>query len=221
MELQTSEVWDEEYRRGRYRTEPPLSFVGDILDAIVSTDTAPRGLYIGCGNGRNFLPLIDAGLDLVGLDISQIGIDQLCERNAEIEGSLICGDLKALPHAAVYPVVIGIQVFQHGSRHETHAHIDGAMNRVAERGLFCIRVNAVGTEVEYAHEIVEGNDAGGFTVRYLEGPKSGLLIHFFAKGELHALFSGWQEILPLRSQRTWREPRERGSWLQWEAIWRR
>jgi len=59
-------MWDEEYRRGRYRREPPVGFVNDILEAVVSTDTAPTGLYIGCGNGRNYLPLADAGLDLVG-----------------------------------------------------------------------------------------------------------------------------------------------------------
>ena len=32
------------------------------------------GLYIGCGNGRNYVPLVEAGLDLVGLDVSATAI---------------------------------------------------------------------------------------------------------------------------------------------------
>lgn len=221
MDREPCAIWDEEYRRGRYLNEPPVEFVKDILDAVVCTDTAPRGLYIGCGNGRNYLPLIDAGVDLVGLDISHAAINQLHSRKPEIASRLICGDLDALPHDAVYPVVIGLQVFQHGSRDETHLHIDSAKERVADRGLFCIRVNAVGTDIEYDYELVEEDDDGGFTIRYLDGPKTGSLIHFFAEQELHALFSGWHEVLPLRLHRTWREPRHKGSWLQWEAIWQR
>lgn len=38
---------------------------------MVAKDAAPRGLYIGCGTRRDYLPLVDAGLDLVGLDILQ------------------------------------------------------------------------------------------------------------------------------------------------------
>jgi len=92
---------------------------------------------------------------------------------------------------------------------------------VATRGIFCLRVNAVGTDIEYGHTLEEQDSDGGATIRYLEGPKSGLLIHFFSYDELARLFFGWEEVLPLRLQRTWREPRDRGSWLQWEAIWRR
>lgn len=221
MDGDVRDIWDEEYRRGRYLGEPPVGFVKDILDGVVATDTALRGLYIGCGNGRNYLPLVDAGLDLVGLDISRAAIDQLRERKPEIKSHLICGNLDALPPGASYPVVIGIQVFQHGHRHEVHSHIEAAKDRVGERGLFCIRVSAVGTDIEYDHELVEEDDDGSFTIRYLDGPKEGLPIHFFSQKELRNLLCGWEGVLPLRLQRTWREPRDRGSWLQWEAIWRR
>ena len=36
-----------------------------------------RGLYVGCGNGRNFLPLVDSGLELHGLDVSGESLRQL------------------------------------------------------------------------------------------------------------------------------------------------
>ncbi len=58
--------WDAEYRSGRYADDPPLPFVAEIL-ATLDEHPALRdgvGLYVGCGNGRNYLPLVDAGLRL-------------------------------------------------------------------------------------------------------------------------------------------------------------
>jgi len=61
-------AWDAEYAAGRYAGDPPVAFVRDIVDAARERGLR-RGLYVGCGNGRNLLPLLDAGLDLTGLDI--------------------------------------------------------------------------------------------------------------------------------------------------------
>jgi SAM-dependent methyltransferase len=202
----------------RYEGEPPLGFVDDILKAVVARDVAPRGLYIGCGNGRNYAPLVDAGLDLVGLDVSQAAITQLAEKQPDRRHRLVCGDLEALTPETKYPLVIGIQVFQHGDRDSAHAHIQAAKSRVMDEELICVRVNAVGTDIEYEHQITERHPDGGFTIRYLKGAKSGLLIHFFSHDELASLFTSREEVLPMRVQETWREPRSRGRWLQWEAI---
>src|ERR1043166_9546414 len=177
----TSESWDAEYRAGRYLGEEPVAFVNDILAACSLVELPPgRGLYIGCGNGRNYLPLVAGGLDLVGLDVSQVALEQLAERAPEHAGALVLGDLDALPADAAFSIVIGIQVFQHGRERETHAHIEAALRRLAPGGLFCVRVNAVGTDFVHDHRVVERNDDGGFTVEYLSGPKKGLAIHFFA-----------------------------------------
>lgn len=221
MHREVGEIWDEEYRRGRYLNEPPVEFVKDILAAVVATDTAQGGLYIGCGTGRNYVPLVDAGLDLVGLDVSQAAITKLAEKRPDRRHRLVCGDLEALTSETKYPLVIGIQVFQHGDRDSAHANIHAAKRRVIDWGLICIRVNAINTDIEYEHEVTERHPDGGFTIRYLKGPKSGLLIHFFSHDELVSLFAGWEQMLSLRIDETWREPKERGRWLQWEAIWRR
>jgi len=49
-------AWDSEYRLGRYLGDSPVAFTRDILAAAQQAHLA-RGLYIGCGNGRNYLPL--------------------------------------------------------------------------------------------------------------------------------------------------------------------
>lgn len=214
-------AWDAAYRAGRYRGEPPVAFTGDILAAAGEAGVS-RGLYIGCGNGRNYLPLAAAGLDLTGLDISAAAIDQLASQAPDRRGRLVCGDLGALPAEAVWPLVIGIQVFQHGDRSAAHAHIRAAQQRLTPGGLFCLRVNATGTDIWPEHEMTEHGPDGGLTVRYLAGPKHGLLIHFFSAAELSHLFAdGFTPVLPIRRHRTWRTPPQSGQWAQWEAIWRK
>lgn len=61
-----------------------------------------RGLCVGCGNGRNYLPLVDGGLDLTGLDISAAAITQLTARAPDRRDRLVHGDLSALPAAVTY-----------------------------------------------------------------------------------------------------------------------
>ncbi len=56
-----------------------MRFTQDIF-AAARTAGITVGLYIGCGNGRNYLPLAAAGLDLTGLDISAPAITQLTAR---------------------------------------------------------------------------------------------------------------------------------------------
>src|ERR1035438_6849061 len=161
-------AWDAEYRAGRYQDEPPLAFTHDILGAACRAGVT-RGLYVGCGNGRNYLPLVVGGLDLTGLDIAPAAITQLAARAPGRR--LVCGDLTALPADARYPLVIGIQVFQHGDRAGAHPYIQAAQQRLTPGGLFCLRVNATGTDIWPEHEVTEHDPGGGLTVRYLAGPK--------------------------------------------------
>jgi SAM-dependent methyltransferase len=211
--------WDKEYVGGRYRDEPPVAFVADILVATRRAGLT-SGLYIGCGNGRNYEPLVRGGLDLTGLDISDVALRQLSARMPERRGSLVRGDLSALPEGTRYGVVIGIQVFQHGHAEAAHAHLAAARARVAPGGLMAVRVNAAGTDIAFAHRVTGRND-DGVTIRYLDGPKTGLEIHFFGEAELRGLFAiGFEPVLALRAQVTRRQPPEAGQWTQWEGIWR-
>ena len=166
-------AWDAEYRAGRYQDEPPVAFTHDMLDAARRAGLT-RGLYVGCGNGRNYLPLVAGGLDLTGLDIAPAAITQLAARAPGRRDRLICGDLTALPAGARYPLVIGIQVFQHGDRAQAHTNIRAAQQRLMPDGLFCLRVNATGTDIWPEHEVTEHDPDGGFTVCYLAGAKEGL-----------------------------------------------
>lgn len=214
-----SDAWNED-RRGRYVDDPPVTFVDDILLAA-SREGVTTGLYVGCGNGRNLMPLLSGGIDVLGLDVSDEAISQLAQRRPDHSDRFWHGDLESLPTGRTWPLVIGIQVFQHGDRERAHRHVRAAQQRVEPGGLLCMRVNATGTDVWPAHEVTERHPDRGFTVRYTAGPKSGLSIHFFSADELHQLFEGWPALLPVRADSTRRTPPAPGQWTQWEAIWRR
>lgn len=93
----------------------------------------------------------------------------------------------ALPRTARYDLVIGIQVFQHGRQEQATRQLADAAAMVRPGGLFCVRVNAAGTDIEYDHDRFEEDERGGYTVRYRAGPKTGLDIHFFTAAELASL----------------------------------
>jgi SAM-dependent methyltransferase len=201
--------WDEEYRHGRYAGDAPVPFVHDIVAAVREQAPPAEGVYIGCGNGRNFIPLVEAGIDLVGVDVSTAAIEQLRLRLPNAR--LVHGDLTSVEGS--FGLVVGLQVFQHGSEDEAHAHVRAAIARLLPGGLFCLRVNAVGTQIEHAHTPLGRN-----TIRYDDGPKRDLLVHFFERDELAALTSKLEPVVPLRVARMLRD--DGTHWDQWEAIWR-
>src|SRR5205823_9976363 len=115
--------------------------------------------------------------------------------------------------------VVAIQVFQHGAAEDAAAHFQKVSKLLPPGGLFFLRVNSTATQVYYAHQTIERSDGEGFTVRYLEGPKRNLPVHFFSRRELELLTRDTfrlvgdiqEEIIP-------RTPPQTGSWAQWEVI---
>ncbi len=212
-------AWDQQYQAGRYIGDPPEPFTGDIIQAALDAGLS-TGLYIGCGNGRNLFPLLDAGLDLIGVDVSAAAIAQLGEARPHDAARFIHGNLASLSDNQQFDLVIGIQVFMFGTRAQAHEHLRDAQARVRPGGLLCLRANAVGTDVWPSHSLLEQHNDASFTVTYTRGPKAGLDVHFFSADELRALFLGWDSVLPLRLDSRVRV-RGPGQWSQYEAVWAR
>jgi SAM-dependent methyltransferase len=217
--------WDAEYRAGRYVDDAPLPFVGRIVETLRADPSASSGagLYVGCGNGRNYLPLFDAGLDLFGLDVSQEAIRQLVERRPSSAPRLVCADFRSFrPSLPGFAYLIAIQVFQHGDDADVAAYFAKVATLLQPDGLFFLRVNSASTQIYHAHTVVEHNAAGGFTIRYDDGPKHGLLIHFFSHAELlERLTPAFASVTPPREDVMKRSAPKSGAWAQWETIWRR
>jgi hypothetical protein len=216
--------WDAEYRDGRYEAEPPLPFVETIVDGARRHGLVGSavGLYVGCGNGRNFVPLVDAGLNLFGLDVSAEALRQLAGRRPELASRLLHGRFQDLEPPAPLAYVVAIQVFQHGVAAEAVAYFDRVAALLASGGLLFLRVNSASTQVVRGHTVLERGEHGGFSVRYLEGPKDGMAIHFYARPELEALTrERFATVVAPREDVVHRTPPARGFWAQWEAVYRR
>jgi hypothetical protein len=216
--------WDDEYRGGRYEGDAPLPFVREILATLHSHRDAWRGtgLYVGCGNGRNYLPLVDAGARLHGLDISGEAIRRLRLRRPGQSLPLAVGDFRAYEAPAAFEYLIALQVFQHGDEDDVSRYFVNAAAAVKAGGLFFLRVSSATTQVYHRHTVLEVNRFGGFTIRYEEGPKQGLPIHFYSREELLAKTdAAFQLVTNLREDVIRRTPPKTGSWSQWEAIWQR
>ena len=89
-----------------------------------------------------------------------------------------------------------------------------------EGGLLFVRVNSASTDVYYSHQVIEKAGHGGFTVRYKEGPKAGLDVHFLSREELEDILGQWfTAIEPVAEQVMPRGSPKHGSWAQWEGVW--
>ncbi|WP_345679918.1 hypothetical protein [Yinghuangia aomiensis] len=150
--------------------------------------------------------------DCLGGAQSAVGLAELANRAPERAGLLLHGSLDTLPDDTAYPVVVGIQVFQHGTRDQARGILAAALRRVAPGGLFCVRVNAVGTDIVRAHDVIGEHDDGSLTVRYRAGghraDKAGLAVHFYSETELAELPADCEPVLPIRLTRRER-PRSR------------
>jgi cyclopropane fatty-acyl-phospholipid synthase-like methyltransferase len=218
--------WDAEYRTGRYVGEPPIPFVAKIFEVLRDNDANRKGtgLYVGCGNGRNFLPLIDRGLDLVGLDLSGEALRQISEQRPDLNSDrLICDDFLTFENGGrQFDYLIALQVFQHGNDARVKTYFTRVAQLLRPGGIFFLRLNSISTQIVRPHTIVERNQSGGFTVRYDDGPKKGLLVHFFSGSEIEEqVEADFRPVADMTEDTTQREPPQSGFWSQWEGAWQR
>ncbi len=218
-----AQCWDREYESGRYEAEPPVPFVRVIIGELRKRgQTGGRGVYVGCGSGRNYAPLAAACGGLHGIDVSESGIRSLLQKHPEHTGRVSRGNFLDgscdMPGAVDY--LVSIQTFQHGDGRTAQRYLERAAAVLRPGGLLFLRVNSAGTDVYHPHEVVERNDYGGFTVVYSAGPKKGLRIHFFARRELESgLRRAGFDPLGTPVERTERRlPPKTGEWRQWELT---
>lgn len=215
--------WDAEYRAGKYDNQPPVPFVNDIMRELGEEGKTQFGLYVGCGDGRNYIPLVESGLRLSGIDISQEALEKLIAKYPAAEGKVFKSEFLDRKAARVFDYLIAIQVFQHGSKARTTDYFKNASDMLKPDGKLFLRVNSVATKIHHKHHITETDSNGGFTVVYDGGPKKGLSVHFYSEAELTALAedTGFRLIGSMREVHESRRTKRAGSWAQWETIWQK
>ena len=214
-------AWDAEYASGRYEDEPPISFTHTILSALRERGlSGARGLYVGCGNGRNYIPLAAVCPGLRGIDVSGTGLRQLVARAPEHAGRVSREDFLATNPDAPLDYIISMQAFQHGDGQTARRYLEQTAALLRPGGLLFLRVNSAGTDIYRRHQIIEKNSLGGLTIRYDDGPKAGLPVHFFTDRELEYILhlAGFDVAGDPDEVSEKRRPPETGAWRQWELV---
>jgi SAM-dependent methyltransferase len=222
MTKNIAHIWDREYKNGKYDAEGPIPFVGEIISALKREGVSGKGLYVGCGNGRNYIPLVDQGLDLVGLDTSSIGLEQLVEKYPKARPNLVRASY--LNYAPGYPLdyLISIQVFQHGDYETAQKYFKKTADLLKPGSLFFLRVNSVNTDIFFDHGNKRQTEGGGLTITYNKGPKKMLDVHFFSEMEINSLTKdNFSQVSQPKEVAIERLSPKTGKWTQWEGIWRK
>ena len=210
-------AWDAEYGAGRYAGEDPIGFAAEVVAEVQKRPHIRRspGLYVGCGNGRNFIKMATAGLNITGLDVSAVGLRHIAKKMPDLADRLEHGDF--LDHAGRFGYIAAIQSFQHGDAARTERYFRKAAAMLYAGGLLFVRVNSADTNVRHAHRITEMDDCG-FTAVYDEGPKRGLSVRFLTRAGLERVTG--RDFVMAREPRLVETGRGggRGSWFQWEMV---
>ncbi|MDD5050726.1 MAG: methyltransferase domain-containing protein [Candidatus Pacebacteria bacterium] len=158
------------------------SALGDTLtlEPAVATTIAVKhaakgkALDIGCGQGRDTLFLAESGFDVVGIDISRVGIERL---NARVKGKnlklkTVVGDVRQELLKDEYTLIVCNRVLQDIPQKDSLWMIERMQSKTLPRG-----VNFIAA---YGHGTLETN-------RLLD--EEG---HFFGSSELRKLYVGWE-----------------------------
>ena len=212
--------WDAEYLSKRRNEKRPISFVSRIIAYMNQKKNVRKGLYAGCGNGRNYIPLVKHGLDLDGLDISGEALSEIRTRllRSNRNMHLIKQNFLNYYPNELYTYLIAIQVFQHGNMEMIRKYLEHSHAILTSNSPMFLRINSSSTKIIYKHEIVEQNDDGAYTIRYLEGPKNGLLISFLTEEELYRLCDELFIIEHISEVTMKRKKPKIGTWSQFEVI---
>ncbi len=163
-EPSTGDQWDWEYSIRDLPARAPLPIV-DVVTSHASVDA--RILYIGVGEGRNFLPLARAGYNVYGCDVSRVSIDRLVSANPDLADRLVHGTFEsAFPSRGGFDVVVASRVLIEADTNKSHELLLKVLPLLSPRGLLISEWTAVGTDPWPGWDDSFLDSAGNLTLHY-------------------------------------------------------
>ncbi|PKL64203.1 MAG: class I SAM-dependent methyltransferase [Methanomicrobiales archaeon HGW-Methanomicrobiales-3] len=167
-------IWDGAYQRRR-------QIYGGVAPGIPEMQPGARVLELGCGNGKNTLPLLVQGYEVVALDFSRVAVSAArAGLPATGKGHAVLADARHLP-------------FRSGSFDAVTArHIIGHMPRAGREAIAeeIVRVLRAGGTLHFAAFSREDFRFGQGTCveedTFLRG--DGISTHYFSDNEVTELF---------------------------------
>ncbi len=166
-------AWEDEYTRTAWRGPYSIEPVKEQLRA------GARVLDAGCGNGKMLVPLVRAGFNAMGVDISRGALLAMADRRT------VQGDVRNLPFKDdTFDGVVCYDVLQHLLDVERNAAVLEIRRVLAPGGLFFLQVFG-NKDMRYGGILVEPD-----TFRR----HSGIVYHYFSEEELRSMLSAFTII---------------------------
>lgn len=136
-------------------------------------------LDLGCGQGRDAIPIARLGFEVTGIDNSKVGIDQMIQisnsENLKITG--LVGNIYIFDNYQDFDIVLLDSVF-HFEKHDKQREVD-LISKIARdiknNGLICVCIQDTGYKVKVLEETIKNtrldfdilNDSA-FTYKYVD-----------------------------------------------------
>ncbi|MGY5859371.1 MAG: methyltransferase domain-containing protein [Candidatus Thorarchaeota archaeon] len=173
--------YDEYYKEEHHFGAP----YPDLLKFFADNDSRGKILDLGCGQGRDAIPLAHLGYDVTGVDISQIGIEQMLReaKSKDLKVTGIIDDIYEFPISSDFDYILldSILHFYKREREKEIGFVQRVMNEMRVGATLCIFVSKSKTS-EPILESIFTNSTGIWNVvedKYIRYPKMNSFYRMF------------------------------------------
>lgn len=181
----TRECWDRKFEAGWLTTsEASPSLMRFVVDQRARIGRSV--LDLGCGRGRNLIPLVERGLDVVGIDLSSKGLEMASHelRRRGLHAALVQGSSHALPfRSQSFDFVVAMGTIHHNFWADIESSF-AEVARVLRPGRCLFFKCRADDDNEQSREQV--SDCGRTAID-TAGSKRGIVQHYFSHEELQQL----------------------------------
>lgn len=185
--------WEKVYEREleTYRWSP--SIVMKDFSTTLKKTHAKNVLDLGCGIGRNAIPLAKEGYFVTGVDISYLAL-QVAAKKIKVEGIkniiVLHNDITSLPFPSDhFDAVFSINVIHHARIKEIHQIVKEMRRVLCKNGVGMVTVTS---DKDYKYG--KGRKIEKNTYELFEGSHGevGIPHHFFDESEVKSLFKNFK-----------------------------
>ncbi|MBU1163971.1 class I SAM-dependent methyltransferase [Patescibacteria group bacterium] len=196
---ETQAHWEAKMERGWREGYGPDEELMDFIEKN-REEFGEEILDIGCGNGRNLVPLAEKGFKMSGVDIAQAGIDKTKERldKQNLDAVLKQGKTIGLPFEdKSFDSLYTIGTFHHNIWEEIKKSFEEANRVLRDNGFFFFHARSI-NDTSRPREAIDDEKEIGFTAKDTSGGKQGVIQHYFTEDELKMLANdhGFEIVVP-------------------------
>ncbi len=133
----------------------------ELIDFFKHYEPKCKLIDLGCGQGRDSIPLARLGYNVTGIDNSKVGIDQLnsISKKERLNITGLVGDIYTFDNYQEYDIVLLDSMFHFTKRdlkRETDL-IDKIAKRINKNGLICICIQDTGNKVRILKDTIDNS----------------------------------------------------------------